>query len=342
MIRLGRLMITSALLLGLPLTAWAGNTASFSSTVPAGQKKSIKINSLPKDTVVAVEVQSDGPIEVVFLGGSELTPTMGEGPALFRGETERKLGFSVTTPAEGDYFVVFNNAHGAVSRSVVVTVTATRRLGSAKPPAMARLRTAERTLKAFEARLNLALIFTPLPIKIRACPGASSFIRTETLVLCAAYVQRLYAAFPDRRQAADALLFAMYHEIAHLLLTQWKHPQAAQEETADEFATALMVMFELGAKARAHADAWISDKVAADQVIQAFPQDPHVLTRDRAIALRQWVADMELAAKWQPVVVPHMQTALLERLSQEPQSWTQLDLVSQELAVRKRGKTLTF
>jgi hypothetical protein len=190
--------------------------------------------------------------------------------------------------------------------------------------------------------LNLALIFTPLPIKIRACPGASSFIRTETLILCAAYVQRLHAAFPDRRQAADALLFAMYHEIAHLLLTQWKHPQAAQEETADEFATALMVMFELGAKARAHADAWISDKVAADQVIQAFPQDPHVLTRDRAIALRQWVADMELVAKWQPVVVPHMQTALLERLSQEPQSWTQLELVNDELAVRKRGKALTF
>jgi len=36
----------------------------------------------------------------------------------------------------------------------------------------------------------------------------------------------------------------------YLLLTQWRHPQADQEATADEFATTMMVMFELGANAR--------------------------------------------------------------------------------------------
>ncbi len=103
-----------------------------------------------------------------------------------------------------------------------------------------------------------------------------------------------------------------------------------------------MVMFELGAKVRGHAQVWISDKVAADQVIQAFLQDSHVPTRNRTIALRQWISDSNLVTTWQPVLVPHMQTGLLERLTQEPQPWTQPDLAKQELALRKRGKALTF
>ncbi|MBI5855927.1 MAG: hypothetical protein HZB35_12030, partial [Nitrospirae bacterium] len=169
-----------------------------------------------------------------------------------------------------------------------------------------------------------------------------SFVRAGTLIRCADDVRRLHAAFPDGRQAADALLFAMYHEMAHLLLTQWRHPQADQEATADEFATTMMVMFELGAKARSHAEAWDAKGTVTDQLVEAFAQDPHVLTRARAAAVQQWAADAALVARWQPLVVPHMQTALLERLIQEPQSWTNLELVQQEMATRKRGKALTF
>lgn len=326
-----------------PPLGWAGSgPTTFSAEVPPGQRKSFRLSGLPRQAVVSIQVQSDGPLSVALLTQQDFQNPAGPRRPLFRGEAAASLTFSATIPETGYYYLRLENQKDAPPRAVTVTVTGEAGLTDSRRAALERLKASERTLKTFEARLNLALVFKPVPIKIRACPSATSFARGDTLILCAAFVQRLHTTYAEGQQAADALLFAVYHEMAHVLLTQWAHPQAAREETADELATALMVMFELGGKARSHADAWDAKGSVTDEFVQAFPHDPHVLTRLRAAAVRQWVDDAGLVAKWQPVLVPHMQTALLERLAQDPQPWAQMDLVKQELAGRKRGKTLTF
>lgn len=343
-----RRFLSFALLLSISAGAWsavswaASGPVTFSADVPAGQTKSVRLNTLPKDAVVVLQVRTDGHILLALLNQQDFKNPAGATRPLFQGETSTSLSFSVTIPAAGDYYLRFENRQGDAARAISVTVKAETGVNEARRDSLARLKTSERTLKAFETRLMLALVFKPVPIAIRACPSPTSFVRSGTLILCADYVRRLHAAFPEGQQVADALLFAMYHEMAHLLLTQWHHPQADQEATADEFATTMMVMFELGAKVRSHAEAWDTKGAVTDQLVEAFSQDPHVLSRARAVAVQHWAGDAELVAKWQALVVPHMQTALLERLTQEPQSWTNLGLVQQELATRKRGKALTF
>jgi hypothetical protein len=45
--------------------------------------------------------------------------------------------------------------------------------------------------------------------------------------------------------------------------------------------------------------------------------------------------DPQLVRKWQPMLVPHMQTAILEKLQQRPTTWTDSELVEKELAARR-------
>lgn len=49
-----------------------------------------------------------------------------------------------------------------------------------------------------------------------------------------------------------------------------------------------------------------------------------------------WTQDPNLPLKWQPVLVPHMQTELLKKLKSQPTSWTDLSLVKKELALREK------
>ncbi len=332
-----------ALVVGWPPLGWAGSgPTTFSAEVPPGQRKSFRLSQLPRHAVISIQVQSDGPLLVTLLTQQDFQNPAGPQRPLFQGEAAESLRFSATIPESGEYYVRLENKKDAPVRSVTVSVTGEASHADVQRSTVERLKASERTLKLFQTRLNLALMFKPVPIKIRACPAASSFARGDTLILCAAYVQRLHATLSESQQAADALLFALYHEMVHVLLTQWAHPDAAREETADELATALMVMFDQGAKARHQAEVWEGKGSVTDEFVQAFSQDPHVLTRSRANAVRQWADEAGLVAKWQPVLVPHMQTALLERLTREPQAWSQPELINQELAVRKRGKVLTF
>ncbi|MBI5855926.1 MAG: hypothetical protein HZB35_12025, partial [Nitrospirae bacterium] len=159
------------LLVGGPSPAkGAGSTANFSVDVPTGQSKSVKLNTLPQGTVVAVTVQTDGQVDVAFVNQEDFRNLRPTARPLFRGQLDTQMSFSVTIPAGGDYFLVFSNRQGNTSRAVTVTVKAEAGLSDARRAALERLKASERTLKAFEARLTLALIFKPIPIAIRACP----------------------------------------------------------------------------------------------------------------------------------------------------------------------------
>ncbi len=52
----------------------------------------------------------------------------------------------------------------------------------------------------------------------------------------------------------------------------------------------------------------------------------------------RWLADPDHTLAWQSVLVPHMQTAYLERLRRAPTPWTIRELVRRELAERDRPR----
>lgn len=94
--------------------------------VPAGKLKSVRLRNLPQGARVAVAVQSDGEIAVVFVGARELKESPGHARPLFGGRVEHRLSFSVTIPSEGNYYVVLDNRKGADPRAVTVAVQAVR------------------------------------------------------------------------------------------------------------------------------------------------------------------------------------------------------------------------
>jgi len=138
----------------------------------------------------------------------------------------------------------------------------------------------------------------------------------------------------DRAKAADALVFALFHELAHVLLAQWKYPFFDNEDVADEFATALMVMVGQRDRVRAAAESFAATASVAEAMRKMFRDDRHPLSSQRARNIMRWLNDPALVRKWQPIFVPNMQSDVLRALLRQPRDWVDRQLIEKELASR--------
>jgi hypothetical protein len=296
--------------------------------VPAGQWKAARLKNLPKGAMVAVQIVSNGPILVGLLDSTSQGQPDTSRP-LFAGQVEARLSFSVTVSEAGDHFLVLDNRRGAAARAVSVHLNAAR-------SAADRLDAANQMFRAFELQLARIFVFEPFPIAIKACGTPRAFADTGGILLCTEYMQQLLSILGNGEKTMDVLSFSLFHEIARLLLTSWKNPFAANLEAVDELAAALLVMLNQKARAEGAAQFMVKNPAAAESLKKLFPDGPHPLSTQRAKAVLTWIRDPQLALKWQPVLVPHMQTELLKKLKSQPTSWTDLSLVKKELALREK------
>jgi hypothetical protein len=239
--------------------------------------------------------------------------------------------------------VILDNRSGTEPRQVRVTVRGSLggagEAGGEKPPAApdgrGSLAEAEEKLREFEQNLRTLFVFEPFPIRVNRCGAPRAFSGQFGIVLCQEYAQRLYATLGDKAKAADALVFTLFHEVGHVLLRQWGYPFFANEDLADEFATAVMVMLGQQERVRAKAEYFAANPALAEAMAKAFRDDRHSLSAQRARNIARWLKDPALVRRWQTIFVPHMQTAVLERLRQKPTAWTELALVEKEMAARR-------
>jgi len=94
-------------------------------TVPPGQWKALKLRNLPKGAFVAVEIESSGDITVAFVDTSDYEKLPHPKRPLMLGKVEKRLAFSVSIPAAGNYFVVLTNHRSTGPQDVKLTVSAT-------------------------------------------------------------------------------------------------------------------------------------------------------------------------------------------------------------------------
>ena len=111
---------------------------TFTVEVPPGKWKALRLRNVPSDALVAVEVQTNRDVVVAFVSGTEYKRYPAVQRPLFSGRVEKNISFSVTTPAAGDYFVVFDNLSGREPRTVTVKVRAAR--GKPRDPTQEPLR----------------------------------------------------------------------------------------------------------------------------------------------------------------------------------------------------------
>jgi hypothetical protein len=332
--------ILTAFCLFLPSLGVAGSgPMTFSVEVPPGKWKTLRLKNLPKDVAVLFAVKTDGPLSVGFLDGVDhrLFPQVRH--PLFWGLVEAKLGFSVTIQQKGDYYVVLDNRDGAAARQVTLTAHATLGDAAARAAAAERLRAVEQQLKAMQQKLSQTFIFEPFTVQVKACEANKPFVRSSNLTLCLEYARQLVATLQDRTQASDALVYSMFFAIAQRLQAQWNLPLSSQSDGLDELTTTLMLTFRLDAQVRSYAQTLINNPAIAEHVHDAFHDPDHPLSVERAQRVLQWATDPDLVRKWQPTLVPHMQSSMLRHLRNHPQPWSDATLVEKELASRDHTST---
>lgn len=297
--------------------------------IPPGKWKGIRLKNLPKYALVAVEVESSGEIVVALVDSSSYERFSDSARPLFLGRVEKQLSFSVSIPATDHYFLVFDNRSGRQPRAVTVTVRATAGAGQKEA--------ADKILREFERQLHQIFVFDSFPIRLEKCGVPKAFVDTAGVVLCAEYVRHLYDTVGERQKAVAALSFTIFHKVAHVLLGQWKYPFFDKQEIMGEFAAALLIMLNQKERIIAMAEYFAKNPSASKAIEKLFRGNRFPLSVQGARDIPRWLKDPQIARKWQKVLVPHMQTALLERLQRQPTAWTDLDLVNKELAARRRA-----
>jgi hypothetical protein len=311
-----------------------GKQATLTIDVPPEQWKAIRLQNLPKDAAVAVQVQSNGKVAVAFVREDDYKRSPSSVRPLFHGLAETRLSFSVIIPAADNYLVVFDNRKATEARAITVTIRAVP--GKSDETTQKMHREFERRLGTFERRLNQVFDFDPFPIRAKQCGTPQAFSGPSGIVLCQEFAVMLLATLDDKAKAADALMFTIFHELGHVLLKQWQYPFFNNEEVADEFATSLLVMF--GQKARVHAAAEFlaANPSVIEAIAKVFRDDRHPLSAQRARNILRWLRDPQLVHKWQKIFVPHMQTTMLEKIQRQSPNWANIALIEQELATRRK------
>lgn len=340
-----RFLLTVLCVLGLVLQAHnvaaASNPQSFSVDVPPGQWKTVRLQNLPKDVLIAIAVKSDGLLTVGFLDAPDQKQFPRIAHPLFWGQLESKLGFSVTIQQQGDYYVVLDNREGAITRQVSLTAQAT--LGGAAAQALlnAQVRKVERQLQALVQKLNQTFVFDPVPIQVKTCDRLQPFERAGNVTLCLQYARQLMQSFQDKTQASDALVYSLFQEMAQLFQSQWGLESSDPSTILDELTTVLMLSFRLDANVRAYAQTVINHPTLAASLRDTFNDPLHPLTVERAQRVLKWATDPTLVRQWQGQLVPHMQSKMLQHLKNHPQPWSDPSLVEKELSTRVQSPPVT-
>jgi len=179
-------------------------------------------------------------------------------------------------------------------------------------------------------------VFDPFSMGVKECRIPKPFAEEPGVFLCTEYVHHLYDALKDQERAKDVLSFSIFHEVGRQLLKDWNYPSAGKIGTVDEFAAVLMIVLNQTSRMLGAADFSVKNPSAFNTMTKLFQDERHPLSAERGRNVLNWGKDSTLPKKWQPFLVPHMQTALLKRLKQKPTAWTDLSLVEKELAAREK------
>jgi Putative metallopeptidase len=248
----------------------------------------------------------------------------------FRGTSGevRGLGrYEFEVPSTGLYYVVVDNGRAwLMSRQVTIHLDAI--LPSPTPESLKQ----EEAFNQVYGLLKKAFIFTDFKISVKHC-GVENAFSNPNITLCTELIDAL-----QQKGYSQAMAFVLFHELGHTLLRGWGYPLWDNEDAADEFATVFMIMSHQQASALQAAQWWASQTSTADAVAKVWMDDRHTVSPQRARNIIRWLnSEDELTSRWMKLLVPNMQTGVVQSLLNDPQIHVDRELVLSEL--RKREAT---
>lgn len=321
------------------LTHAKTQTAKVAIDVSAGQYKAIRLKNLPQNAVINVNIKCNGIVTVLFATAEQYKDYPNIPRPLFQSTVIDHFNFTVTIPATGNYHLVFDNAAG--SSPVKLDTIITGASGSDTDLLHGSRGTDEgknidKDLGAIGSELGKLFIFKPFPIIAKGCGKPGAFSGSDGVVICLEFAKAIFNTMGSKEKATAVLLFATYHEVGHILLSQWGYPFYDNEEIADEFAAMLFVMVGQRERLTTLTEYFLSNPASNELLAKAFKGDRHPLSLERARNIVRWVKDTGRLKRWQVIFVPRMQTAMLERIKKGPPSWADAALVENELVLRKQ------
>lgn len=232
--------------------------------------------------------------------------------------------YNFTIPQDGVYYVVLDNGHAwLLPRNVVL------HLDAILPQSTAQSEQLQKALQAMYSQLKQVFIFPDFQTSVRHCGVVNAF-SNPNITLCAELLEELQA-----KGMMNAFVFVYLHELGHSLMREWGLPLWDNEDAADEFATAFLLMGNQKKIALDSAQWWQSEGATTqDAVAKIWMDDRHSLSPQRARNIIRWVNDAsDITERWEHVLVPHMQTAVLQSSLNDP-AVPDKDFVKSELSRR--------
>ena len=98
----------------------------------------------------------------------------------------------------------------------------------------------------------------------------------------------------------------------------------------------IMVMVGGGHRARAQAE-YLARRSPEEEAERVKRRDVrHQLSIQRARNILRWLAEPNLALRWQQILLPHMKTPFLRKLAASTPDWADAGRVREELVRRQR------
>jgi len=312
--------------------------------LPALTWKGARLKNLPAGAVVAVEISADNQLQLFLLDEASYKKFPIVEAPLFQGDVVKKLSFTVQIPTPGNYYLVLDNSKNIQSTHVSLTVSAGR--GS---PEMSKdndgsditseSEVAGVTMPKINQELAKFFVFKPFPITVNKCGNENAYSSTESVILCREYIAKVQNALNDKEKTSQVLLFAIFHEIGHVLLYQWHYPFYDNESIADEFATVLLIMVGEKQQLRATAEYFASKNTGTELLGKSFQDDRHPLSIQRARNIIKWMNDRDRLERWQILFIPHLQTNVLKDWQEENKVDSLRPYIEQELSRREKTES---
>lgn len=236
------------------------------------------------------------------------------------------FSFRVTIRNPGKHYLVLDNSDALIiNKSVTVTIKQIRTL----PDGAAEYLKAE--LEKTYGGLKQQLVFPDFNISVKPCGQANAYssLVNGDIILCTEMISRL-------AKKPGALLGVISHELGHTLLNLWGIPGGDNEDTADEFASVVLLAKEDGGKAIEEYAAYFERGNAekeAEFILRTG--DRHSLSIQRIRNIRGNVTNANaLFQRWNRRLYPHMTEDALRKIVAQPSANDDAALAKAELARR--------
>lgn len=296
----------------------------------------VRLSNMHQGTLLDAKLEANGFFDVLILNEKDFKNFPKIQRPLVHSKKLNQHRFSVEVPRSGSYYLVITNQYGDKDKHISLSIKASldeQKIARIKS-AFAKKSELEKKMSKINVSLQKVFIFDDISFHILKCGKQNLFSTNNRVILCTEFVKKIQERLSLKSQIKDVMLFAIIHEISHILLQQWQYPFFNNEDVVDELATVLLKMTNNSNAIQVTAEFFKKSEIEKEFQKKKIINDRHPLSVQRARNLLVWDADTSLIKRWQPILLPRIETSFLQYLLKSQSRWFDKAEIKQVLSTR--------